>query len=62
MARRDVTRAEIAKVIGVSPSGMTRRLDGQTPMTVAELQEIAQHLGVPASLLLGEPTQISGAA
>jgi transcriptional regulator with XRE-family HTH domain len=64
MARRDITRAEIAKVIGVSPAGMTRRLNGRTPMTVTELQGIARHLGVPTSVLLGEEVtaRISGAA
>lgn len=54
MARRDVLRQDLAKVIGVSPAGMTRRLNGRTPLTVAELQKIAAHLGVPASVLLGE--------
>jgi transcriptional regulator with XRE-family HTH domain len=62
MARRDLSQTDLARVLGMAPNGVSRRLTGHTPITVPELMRIAHALNVPASVLLGENAQISGAA
>lgn len=54
MARRGVTQAHLAHDIGMAQQSLSRRLRGDTPFTVDELQRIAEVLGVPACELLGQ--------
>lgn len=52
MARRDLTQQRLASEIGMAQQSLSRRLRGDTPLTVDELQAIADVLGVPAAALL----------
>lgn len=49
MARQGVTHEEIATKLAVHPSWMIRRLRNQTQITVDDLFEIAELLGVKAT-------------
>jgi transcriptional regulator with XRE-family HTH domain len=53
MARRGVNGAELAEWIGVSPDRLRRRLRGEAPFDVDELDAVAVALGVEARDLLG---------
>ena len=54
MTRQSLTQADIATVLGVSQSGVSRRLLGAIAFDVTELTALARLFGVPASQLLGE--------
>lgn len=49
MARRQMTATEIARQLHRSRAFMSRRLNGEVPFDVAELEEIAKILGLPAN-------------
>jgi len=53
MARRDLTLADIAQVLGISVQSTSQRLLGKTPLRVDELLTLAAYFGVTASELLG---------
>lgn len=48
MARRGVAQMTLAAAVGVSQSGLSKRLRGHTPLGVDELLRIAAYLDVPA--------------
>lgn len=52
MARRRIGQPQIAQALGLSQASVSRRLMGQTPIDVNELEVIAQVLDVPISTLL----------
>ena len=55
MARRRISQKSLAEAIGKSQPFMSRRLNGETPFDVAELDAIAGVLDVPiASLVVPE--------
>ena len=54
MTRQSLTQADIAAALGVSQSGVSRRLLGAIAFDVTELTILARLFGVPASHLLGE--------
>lgn len=54
MARRRVPQIEVAQLLGLSQTAVSRRLNGGTDFSVRELIAVAGLLGVPASTLLGE--------
>lgn len=54
MLRRGVSKARLADEIGVSPSGVSRRLKGNTEWTLNEMRVAARLLGTSVAFLLGE--------
>lgn len=55
LARRDRSQADLARAIGVSQSGISKRLRGVIAFDVNELTDIARFLDVPLSDLLAGP-------
>ena len=56
MARRRMTQARLAEVLGLSQSGVSARLAGKVPFRLDELEKVADALGVhPVRLLGGTP-------
>lgn len=56
LARRNMTRAELADALGWSRTTLWRRLAGTQPFDVDELTAVAAHLDVPLSALLPDHT------
>lgn len=54
MAREGVTQTALANSLGRSQSGLSKRLRGVVPFSVADLVDIAEVLGVDVATLLGE--------
>ena len=52
LARRQIPQVRIADLLGLSQVSVSRRLTGQTPISVDELALIAGFLDVPISDLL----------
>lgn len=52
IARARLTQAKVATGAGIPLSSFTRRLSGQTPFSVDEVDAIASFLGLPLSTLL----------
>lgn len=56
MARARMTQVELAEILGVPQTSVSRRLHGKIPFRVDELEKVADALGVhPAQLLGGAP-------
>lgn len=54
VARKNVSQREVAKAIGKSQGAAWRRLSGNYPFNVQELEAIAELLGVPVARFLPE--------
>ena len=54
MVRQGFTQTHVAAALGVSQSGVSRRLLGAIAFDVVELGTLARMFDVPASHLLGE--------
>lgn len=52
LARRRISGREIGPIVGWSLGTTSRRLNGQSPITVDELVRIADYIGIPAADLL----------
>lgn len=52
LARRKMTNADLARLIDENPMWVSRRLNDQVPLTVADLLRFADALGEPPSVLL----------
>lgn len=52
MTYRGISHADLAAALGLSRSGVTRRLRGQIPLRATEVAIIARVLDMPASELL----------
>lgn len=52
MARKGFTQTDLAEALGTSQSAISRRLAGEVPLDVDELDAIAGFLSVPAESLL----------
>ncbi|ADG97659.1 helix-turn-helix domain protein [Segniliparus rotundus DSM 44985] len=52
LARRDMTRAQLAEKIGVEYPVLCRAVKGQRPWRLDELQKVADALAVPVAQLL----------
>jgi len=61
LARRQISGRALGRAVGWSLGTTSRRLNGQSPMTVDELHAVARFLGVsPAELIPGRsPERIS---
>lgn len=54
LARRDKTQADLAAVLHLSTAAVSRRLSGQVPWDLVELDATARFLGLPVSALIGK--------
>lgn len=54
MARRRVDQGAVAQRLGVSRPSVSRRLSGAVDLTVSELVEVADLLGVSPAALISE--------
>lgn len=61
MWRERVSQADLASVIGVSQSTLSKKLRGRVPITVAELVAIAEALGVEPGDLLPRRARVAAA-
>lgn len=52
MARRRITQAALGRILGLGQSAISRRLSGDVPFDVVEINRIAEATGVDASLLI----------
>lgn len=52
LARRDLTNTQLAARLGVSDMWVSRRLAGTVPIAVAELEQIADAIGIPVGVFL----------
>lgn len=59
MARAGVSQIDLAERVGLSQSGLSKRLRGVVPFDVNELDSIATALGVPAVSLLPQPEAVA---
>jgi transcriptional regulator with XRE-family HTH domain len=57
LARRRISGKEMASALGLSQFAMSRRLRGETPFSLDELDAVARHLGVPVSSLITDPAE-----
>jgi transcriptional regulator with XRE-family HTH domain len=57
MARQQVNQQTIAEALKRSRQHLSRRLTGEIPFDVAELEIIAQALGVPVAQFLSSPVR-----
>lgn len=54
VARRRLRQVAIGERLGLNQQQVSRRLNGQVPISAAELQQLAQLLDVPVAELYGE--------
>lgn len=52
LARTRIPQKRVAEVLGTSRAAVCRRLSGEIPFDVAELEAIAELLGIPVTQLL----------
>lgn len=50
--QRGIRQVDLALVLGLPQSAVSSRLTGRTPFTLADLEQLAEYLGVPVSDLL----------
>lgn len=56
LARRRITQRQLATVLGIAQTQVSRRLAGEVAFNVDELAVVAEFLGLPvAALLAGQP-------
>lgn len=53
LARQRLSQAEVATAMGRSQAYLSRRLSGETPFDVDDLDRLTEILGVPVTALLG---------
>ena len=55
MAERGVTQADLAKVLGITPQAVSKKLVGQTEMTINEAEKIVVFLEIknPGHIFFG---------
>lgn len=53
MAEKRMNQADIARVLGVSRSGVSDRINGVKPINLNELQPLSAALGVSVAYLIG---------
>lgn len=62
MGRQRVSGRRLARMLGMNHQQMADRLKGVVEIRPNELQAIAEHLGVPVSQLMHEPSDAGSAA
>ena len=54
LARQRRTQSELVMSLGLSPSAVSRRLSGQQPFEIDEVDAVARLLGVSVADLIGQ--------
>lgn len=54
LARHNATQGDVAELLSLSHSAVSRRMRGETPFRNRELELIAERLGIPLESLLGD--------
>lgn len=54
MARRRIRQADIAEALGLTGGAISQKLTGTRPLTITELEAIAEKLGVPMTVLVAD--------
>lgn len=57
LARRQITQTRLAQETGRSQAYWSRRLSGERPMDVADLEVVASLTGTSISVLVAEPEE-----
>lgn len=60
MRARGVRQVDVALALGLSQPAVSARLNGRTPFTLADLERLADLLGVTVSELLQPPAEPIG--
>jgi len=55
---RGLSQSDVATLLGISPQAMSRRVSGETPYALDELNVLAQALGVRIAVFVGEPPKV----
>mgnify|MGYP001424447924 CR=1 FL=1 len=53
-ARNRTTQQQLASVLNLSEMAISRRINGSTPFSPAELIRLSRHFNVPAAYFFGE--------
>ena len=61
-ARRGLTQADMARILGVSRMAMSDRYRGRTPWSIDDLEVVSMALHVPVQAWLARPGQLGGGA
>ncbi|WP_372457193.1 helix-turn-helix domain-containing protein [Mycobacterium intracellulare] len=59
MARHKVSQVALAEQLDMAQQALSRRISGQTAFKVDELHRVAEILGVPTSVLMGDEQRAS---
>lgn len=59
MGARRLSQSWLGRMIGKSQNGISRRLNGEQPLTLNEVEEIAQALNVPLERLIFPPDPLA---
>lgn len=54
MARAGVSQHDVAAVLGLSQTGVSRRLSGRVDFSATELAKLAAHLNVPVAVFFAD--------
>lgn len=57
MGRQGISQGQLADQLGCTQRSLSRRLTGDVPVDVAELEQLADALGVPLSQFLPTPAR-----
>ena len=60
VARAGLSQTDLAEGLHTTQQAISRRMSGKVPFDVAEIEAIAEFLGIPVSALL--PVTVGGAA
>ena len=52
MARRGITQQQVADVLGLSQAAVSRRLLGQSPISIDQLFAITEHFGIDMASII----------
>lgn len=59
MARQQVSQQHIAAALGVSRQAVSRRITGEVPWDLSELEKVAAVLGVPVNSFMPTPERVA---
>jgi transcriptional regulator with XRE-family HTH domain len=60
MGRRQLSQADLGRILGIHRTQVGKRLQGrELTFTTAELDQIADALGIPVDRILGAPLVVS---
>lgn len=60
LAASDYSQAELAEAISMKPSGLTRRMKGDTSWQLKDIEAIAAYFDLPISVFFEDPRPLLG--